>query len=226
MPGWAAEQSLLGRAVALLREVAGVKEGVRVDIKKVVPLMSGLGGDSSDAAALLKGLNEFRGLGLSRDELAALAARLGSDVVFFLDGGTASVSGRGEAVTPLTPLPETWVVLAVPDIAVAPGKTARMYQALKPSHFTDGAITKKLVENIRKGEFDVLEFNTFENVADIIYPGLRVYKEHLLKLGAPHVHLAGAGPALFTIFRDEDRAGELFRRCRDQGLNVYLTTTI
>jgi len=226
--GWSADKSLVSRAVSLLREAAGCTLGVEIKIEKRIPLLSGLGGDSSDAAVLLHGLNELWGLGLPAEKLAGLAAQLGSDVAFFLHGGTALAEGRGEIITPLPPFAKMWVVLVVPDVPVEPGKTGRMYARLKPAHFTDGSYTEKLVEALRKGkEFNSsMLFNTFENIAFDDYNMRKVYVEHIVKLGAPHIHLAGSGPALFTMFQDKEQAGELYIRCKNQGMKAYLAQTI
>jgi 4-diphosphocytidyl-2-C-methyl-D-erythritol kinase len=227
LPGWSAENSLVGRAAGLLREVTGSEKGARINIKKRIPLLSGLAGDSSDAATVLRGLIELWGLRLPPEKLSAMAAQLGSDVPFFLRGGTALAAGRGEIITPLPSLPGIWVVLVAPDIPVVPGKTARLYSALENSHYTDGSITGKLAETLHKGgKFhpDML-FNTFENVAYDLFPGLGVYKEHLIKLGAPGVHIAGSGPALFTVFNEKNEAADLYRRCTDQRMKVFLENT-
>jgi 4-diphosphocytidyl-2-C-methyl-D-erythritol kinase len=228
MPGWSAEKSSVGQAVKLLQESTACKEGAAIEIKKRIPLRSGLGGDSSDAAAVLRGLNEFWGLGLPPEKLAGLAAQLGSDVPFFIRGGTALASGRGEIITPLPPLPQMWVVLVLPDVPTAPGKTAQMYASLKPPHFTDGSITQKLAAALKKdkGFEPSLLFNTFENIAFEKYPGLSLYREHLIKLGAPRVHLAGSGPSLFTMFPGKAKAQDLYKRCKDQGMNVFLVSTL
>jgi 4-diphosphocytidyl-2-C-methyl-D-erythritol kinase len=225
--GWSAEKSLVKGTVNLLREVTGCTRGATINITKKITLMSGLGGDSSDAAAVLKGLNEIWGLGLSLEEQSVMAAELGSDVPFFLRGGTALVEGRGEEVTPLPALPKMWVVLVEPDTPVKAGKTARMYRSLKAPHYTDGAKTEKIAAAIRRGEIlDIsLLFNTFENTAFDDFNIRRVYVEHLLKLGAPHVHLAGAGPTLFTMFNEKIQAEDLYNRCKDQGMEVYLEDT-
>jgi len=228
IPGWSAGKSLVNEAVDLLKKETGSKKGAVVTIKKRIPLLSGLGGDSSDAATVLKGLNELWKLNLSTDKLLLLAARLGSDVSFFLCGGTALVSGRGEVIEPLPSPTKIWVVLVVPDIRVESGKTGRMYAALKPAHFTDGSMTRKLVETVREDKelYPSMLFNTFENVALEAYPGLIVYKEHLIKLGAPQVHLAGSGPTLFAIFDNNSKAEDIYRRCKDQGMKAYLAKTL
>ncbi len=228
LPEWSAEKSLTGKAATLLRGVSGGAKGAAIKITKRIPLMSGLGGDSSDAAALLRGLNDFWGLNLPEEKLAALAAQLGSDVTFFLHGGTALATGRGEKITPLPPIDCLWVVLVVPDVPAVTGKTARMYANLKPSYFTDGSITQKVVEDLRnRRKFKpAMLFNTFENIAFDDYNIRRIYVDHLIKLGALHVHLAGSGPALFTMFSDRTRAEEFYTRCRDQGMKVHLSQTI
>lgn len=228
MPGWSAEASLVSKAMALVRQVAGGEKGVGIKIEKRIPLMSGLGGDSSDAAAVLRGLKELWGLDLSHQELLDMAAKLGSDVHFFLHGGTALVGGRGDKVTPLPPLSQTWVVLVVPDIPVEAGKTARMYAGLRPEHFTNGHITEKMVSAIKSGkELDSsMLFNTFENLVFEGFNIRRVYVGHLEKLGAPHVHLAGSGMALFTMFNGKTVAEDLFERCQEQGIKAFLTKTM
>jgi len=228
MPGWSAEKSLVSKTLNLLRESTGCTKGAKISIEKRIPLMSGLGGDSSDAAALLRGLNKLWGLNLTEKNLLGLAAQLGSDVAFFLHGGTALAVGRGEIITPLPPLKRMWVVLIVPDVPLEPGKTGRMYAALKPPHFTDGTITETLVETLHKSSkfSPSLLFNTFENIAFDDYNMRRVYVEHLVKLGAPHVHLAGSGPTLFTMFQNKEKARELFTRCKEQGMKTHLVGTL
>lgn len=228
MPGWLAEKSLVSKAVALVREDSGLAAGVKLDINKRIPLMSGLGGDSSDAAAVLKGLDELWGLGLTNDKLKEYAGRLGSDVFFFLNGTTALVEGRGEIIRPLPPLPRMWVVLVVPDVTTTAGKTAAMYAALKSAHLTDGAVTRKFVNILQEGYpiDSSLLFNTFENIAFDDFNIRRVYIEHLEKLGAPHVHLCGSGPALYTLYKDEKQAEDLYIRCNDQGVQAYLVNTL
>lgn len=223
-PGWSAEESLVSKAASRLRETTGCSRGARIEIEKRIPLLSGLGGDSSGAAAALRGLNKLWELGLSMDQLLELAAQLGSDVAFFIWGGTALAEGRGEIITPLPPLPRMWVVLVVPDVPRLPGKTGRMYAGLKPGHYTDGHITRRLAEVLmaRRDFKSSMLFNTFENVAFDDFNIRRVYVEHLIKLGAPHVHLAGSGPALFTMLADKEKAEDLYTHCQNQMMKVYL----
>ncbi|OGO17181.1 MAG: 4-(cytidine 5'-diphospho)-2-C-methyl-D-erythritol kinase [Chloroflexi bacterium RBG_16_50_11] len=228
MAGWSAKQSLLSKTVELLKKVTKCKQGAAITIEKRIPLMSGLGGDSSDAAALLKGLNDFWGLSLSNEKLQELAVRLGSDVVFFLQGGTALATGRGEIISPLPPIQKMWVLLVFPDCKVELLKTARMYANLKPAHFTDGSITNKLAGAIKEGKtIDAsLLFNVFTDIAFHIYDRLLTCSVRLIKINILETHLAGSGPTLFSIFRDKSVAEEVYRRSKEQGLNTYLAETL
>jgi len=227
-PDWIPEKSLISKAASLLQQATGCSKGATIEVSKRIPLVSGLGGDSSDAAATLRGLNKLWGLGLSQGELLELAAQLGSDVAFFLYGGTALVEGRGEVVTPLPPLPHVWVILVVPPVPRLPGKTGQLYASLKATHYTDGQITKRLVEELKAGrEFEPsLLFNTFENVAFTRFSELSVYREHIIKVGTADFHLAGSGPTLFTLVKDKTQAEELCIRLQLQGLESYLTETL
>jgi len=228
VPNWTPEKSLISKATSLLQQATGYGKGATIEVSKRIPLVSGLGGDSSDAAAILRGLNKLWGLGLSRGKLLDLATQLGSDVAFFLYGGTALVEGRGEIVTPLPPFPHMWVVLALPPVPRLLGKTERLYASLKASHYTDGQITQSLAETLKEGrEFTPsFLFNTFENVAFSRFSGLRVSRDHIVKIGATNVHLAGSGPALFTLVKDKAQAEELYIRLQSQRLEPYLTETL
>jgi 4-diphosphocytidyl-2-C-methyl-D-erythritol kinase len=226
-PDFVAERSLIPSAAALLRQVKGSSQGARVEIEKKIPFASGLGGDSSDAAAVLLGLNQLWPPSLMPSELLELATRLGSDVAFFLYGGTALVEGRGEKVTPVPSLPQSWIVLVVPPLPEVVGKTKKLYGRLKAGHYSGGEITDSMVVGLTRGAVSPsLLFNTFENVAYDFFPRLRVYKEHFLKVGAESVHLAGSGPTLFTMLEDKSKAEELYKRCQDQGLECYLAATL
>jgi len=226
--GWSGAKSLLPKTVELLQAAAGIKAGAAVRIEKRIPLMSGLGGDSSDAAALLKGLNEFWGLKLSMEKLAEIAAKLGSDVVFFIKGGTALAAGRGEKITPLQAIGQMWLVLVLPDMPVEMGKTGRMYAGLKPSNFTDGSITHKVADVLNQGKpfRPAMLYNVFENIAFEDFTINRLYVEPLKKMGALHVHLAGSGPTIFTMLPDKARAEEILRKCKAQGMKAFLAATL
>jgi 4-diphosphocytidyl-2-C-methyl-D-erythritol kinase len=227
IPDWSSERSLVIKAVESLKKATGSVMGAKIKIKKRIPLISGLGGDSSDAAAILRGLNQFWELNVPPNKLRDMAQNLGSDVSFFLTGGTALMEGRGETITSLPPIPHHWIILIIPDVSRIPGKTKRLYSMLQPAHFTDGKITDKLAADLKlKGEFNTsLLFNTFENVVFARGEELTNYRDHLLKLGAPNVHLAGSGPTLFTILTGKPQAEGLIKRLKDMQIEAYLTET-
>jgi 4-diphosphocytidyl-2-C-methyl-D-erythritol kinase len=225
-PDFIAEESLVTRAAVMIHEASGSANGATIEIKKRIPMVAGLGGDSSDAAAVLSGLNQLWKLRLSPLELVELASRLGSDVPFFIYGGTVLVGGRGEKLKALPPLPRRWVVLLVPPLARMEEKSRKLYASLKPGHYTDGQITEKLVKALNERGFrPSMLFNTFENVAFEFFHELKLYRDHFVKLGAYQVHLAGSGPALFTLMDDEMQAENLYARCQLQGLESYLAET-
>jgi len=117
-------------------------------------------------------------------------------------------------------------VLVVPDVPRLPEKTRQLYASLKPGHFTDGNITRRMVVELNEGrEFTPSLFNTFENVAFAGLSRLKVFRDHMVKLGAGEVHLAGSGPALFSLVKDKTKSEELYKRCKDQGMEVYLVGT-
>ncbi len=228
-PHWIPQESLVHKAISLLQKTTGCSKGATIEVDKRIPLVSGLGGDSSDAAATLRGLNKLWGLGLSSPQLLELASELGSDVAFFLYGGTALLKGRGEVVTPLPPLPRMWVVLMAPPLPRTKGKTQRLYSSLSASHYTQGQITETLVTVLTRGEGMTTSmplFNVFDSVAFECFAGLGEYWEQFSKAGAQEVHLAGSGPTLFTLLTDRVQAEKISRRLESQGLESYLTDTL
>ena len=227
-PAWLLEKSLMPEAASLLQQASGCHKGATITVHKRTPFMSGLGGDSSDAAACLRGLYELWGLGLPRGELAVLASQLGSDVAFFLFGGTALVAGRGEVVSPLTPLPHMWVVLLMPPVPPLIRKTAQLYAGLEARHYSEGQITDRLVALLSRGEEATPAnlVNVFDNIVDDSFSGLSDYRKQFLRAGAGSVHLAGSGPALFTLVKDRLQAERVHNNLKKLGLEAYLAETL
>lgn len=226
-PGWVAEKSLVPRAAALLAEAAG-GQGAAIKIKKRIPLLAGLGGDSSAAAATLSGLNQLWELGLPDWNLAEMASSLGSDVPFFIFGGTALVCGRGDVVALLPALQRMWVVLLLPPVERAAGKTGRLYESLNASLYTGGERSDEMANLISTGGpvTPSALFNVFEAVAFDAFAGLERYRWQLLEAGAYNVHLAGSGPTLFSLLEDKGRAEKIHNNLKKKGLEVYLVETV
>ena len=193
------EANLAWKAADLLRREFRVTSGARIGIEKHIPVSAGLGGGSSDAAATLVGLSSLWSLGLSYDRLRALAAELGSDVPFLVEGGTAIALGRGERVRSLPTAPLPWLVLAFP-VSARQDKTAHMYKSITEEEFTRGGLTRKLEARIRNGG-DIpsqLLFNAFDTVARAVEPDVDRCWSDMYSAGAREIHVSGSGPTVYA----------------------------
>ncbi len=225
--GMSGERNLVWRTADLLQKESGAQQGAVIDLMKAIPISAGLGGGSSDAAAALRSLNDLWGLGLPESRLAEIASQLGSDVPFFLRGGTALATGRGELLEPLPTPNGQWLVLVSPDIRL-PGKTPALYGRLGPDDFTDGSETTKLADALRGGGTlpEECMVNAFERVADDAFPGLERYRDAMLKAGAERIHLSGSGPSLFTLVRSKSAGDALRLRLGGLGYHGVVVQTV
>ena len=225
-PSLKGEDNLVFRAARLIKEVSGYPKGVKISLEKRIPYGVGLGGGSSDAATTLMALNQLWELGLSMRKMVKLAARLGSDVPFFLYRGVAAVKGRGERIKPLVALAMPWFVILVPPLRRLLGKTEYVYSYLTPEHYTKGEFARRAVRFLSRGKGfpPSLLFNVFERVAFTAFLGLSEYRERFIEAGATNVCLAGSGPALFSLIEGKVMAEELYRRLHHQGLECYLVS--
>jgi len=228
VPGLQTPDNLVLKAARLLQQTTGSNKGAIISLNKTIPVAAGLGSGATDAAATLVGLNRLWELNIPLKKLTDLAARLGSDVAFFLFGGTALAKGRGEQITPLPPIPQLWLVLLKPPVEPVPNKTAQLYSQLNPSHFTSGQFTEKLVAHLNHGGKveDSFLFNAFERVVFNFFPKLTECRSILLKAGARSVHLAGSGPALFTLAPDKAHGEAILKRLENEGQKAYLVHTV
>ena len=197
--------NLVVRAATALRDRVNPKKGARIRLEKRIPTHAGLGGGSSDAAATLIGLTRLWELGLTRQELSELAARLGADVPFFLHGGTARGTGIGDRLELLEDTPETFLIIVKPNANVS---TADAYKALEKPALTSPNSETILSRSEAKELFDNQHFasleNDFEAVAFAAAPEIERAKAALMKAGAQASLLAGSGSAVFGIFDSED----------------------
>ncbi len=209
------------RAVAELRRMAAIPAAA-IHIHKRVPVAAGLGGGASDAATVLRLLQ--RDLpGLTESDLLAAANATGSDEAFFLRGGTARATGRGECLSRLPPLPPHDVVLLVPPVRL-PGKTAHMFQRLDAHPFDTGGRAPALARSLPRTLTSADLYNPFERVAFDAVPGLAaLHAQATRKVGGP-VRLAGAGPSLFWI-GPPGAGADVASRCRGLECHVILTQT-
>ena len=219
--------NLVLKAVRALREATGEEAGARITLEKKIPLAAGLGGGSSDAAAALKGLNRLWGLGLAAEKLAEIAVGIGSDVPFFIYGGTCLAQGRGDKITPLPDIKGAWFVLLQPGIVVPVNKTAALYSMLEPAHYSGGGLAGGAAERLKSGETEAgILFNTFDSIAAEVYNGLRRYREALEKAGAGETHLAGSGPLLFSSFPTQQAALAVQAKLLQINMDSILATSV
>jgi 4-diphosphocytidyl-2-C-methyl-D-erythritol kinase len=170
---------------------------LHIQIEKRIPAAAGLGGGASDAATTLK-LLAAAWAPIGNSHIVAAAAAVGSDETFFLTGGTALASGRGEIVEPLPALARHDVVLFVPPATLA-AKTARLFSALSAAPFDTGHRAQAFCEQVRASITVADTFNAFERVAFDVFPGLAALKGAIQDVTGQEVRLAGAGPTLFWI---------------------------
>ena len=219
--------NLAYRAAELLRREVGVARGVKIELNKRIPLAAGLAGGSTDAAAVLKGLNRLWGLALSPVELEQLAARLGSDVPFCLWGGTSLATGRGEILTPLPDFAGHGVVLANPSLQVS---TAWVYGNYRDAAGNRRRDISSLRHSIEQPDFSAVAdtlFNDLETVTVPAYPQVAEIQEQLLQAGAAGVLMSGSGPTVFALTPDFASAAELAGRAAlGEDVAVFIAETV
>lgn len=225
-PALNGEDNLVFRIAHALREAAGIQHGARIALKKRIPAAAGLGGGSSDAAAALIGLSRLWGLHWPLERLSAIAASLGSDIPYFLRGGTALAEGRGEIITPLPAAPALDLVLLFGEDAPA-DKTRRIFSRVRPEDFSDGSHTDRLVDALRRGRIDP---DTFSN--DLTAPAGRAFeflardREIFQSAGARNVLLAGAGPTQFAVAANAEEAAAWRDKLIAMGKGAIATRTV
>jgi 4-diphosphocytidyl-2-C-methyl-D-erythritol kinase len=208
-PGMQGEGNLAYRAANALFQEAGVEGGVRIRLKKNIPVAAGLGGGSSDAAAVLRGLNRLLGLDWSASRLASIGGRLGADVPFFCYGGPAHVQGTGDQVEPLDGFPNVHFLLVNPGFSVSTPWVYKQWD-LRLTPQSSGATVRPLFQVVS----DVVDslHNDLEAVTIPAYPEVAEIKKELLDRGATGALMSGSGPTVFGVFengraRDEALAG-------------------
>ena len=192
-------------AANLLQKEKHIQQGVMIHLKKNIPIGAGLGGGSSDAAAVLFGLNHFWKLKLSNNQLRSIAARIGADVPFFIDGGTAYATGRGEILESFSlPLP-FWIAVVTPLIHIS---TTWAYNHLVPNRNGKASgLRAKLVKQISNPQkLASVAQNDFEISAFQTYPELSHIKEKLKEMGAVFSLMSGSGSSMYGFFENEMKA--------------------
>ena len=202
-------------ALKFLELVDDGERGMKISLRKSIPVGAGMAGGSADAAAVLRALNRAYGEPLSARELCATGEEVGSDVAFCLLGGTALASGRGEILQPLKALPPCAFVVCKPDFSIS---TPELFRKLDEAKLSCHPDTEGLLDALEKSDLDGLcrrMYNVFEDVPDRRMRTIRAAKGALLDCGALGALMTGTGSAVFGVFRDAaaaEKACETLKR--------------
>ncbi len=224
------ETNLGYRAAKLLMDEFDIHDGLEIKMNKFIPVAAGMAGGSSDAAAVLFGVNKMFGLGLSKKELMERGVKLGADVPYCIMRGTALSEGIGEILTPLPPMPRCHVLIAKPAVSVS---TKHVYESLNlPSLGEDAhpdidamraAIEKKDISGVISNLGNILETVTIpEN------PIIQTIKDKMMEMGAEGSLMSGSGPTVFGLFTNQAAAQAAYEELRygnsrELAKQVYLT---
>lgn len=220
------ENNLIYKAVKLLMDEFSITDGVSVKLDKRIPVAAGMAGGSTDAAAMLIGVNRLFSLGLTKRQLMERGVQIGADVPYCIMRGTALAEGIGEALSPLPPMVKCPVLIAKPSISVS---TKFVYQNLKLDDTTIHPDIDRLIDDIKaKNLHDIAAHmgNVLETVTIPNYPVIDEIKKHMLSNGAVGAMMSGSGPTVFGLFDDEDTAKKAYKAMRSSHLarQVYLTS--
>ncbi len=209
------EGNLAYKAARLVKEKYPITEGVKIDLEKTIPIGAGLSGGSSNAAAVLKGMNELFSLNLSSNELIELSKELGMDVAFHILGGTCVGRGRGEILEKVADFPAHYVVIVYPGFSI---NTAKAYGGIDIDTVGKKKSTGKFIENY---SLDYLH-NDFEQSIFKEYPKLEELKKQL----GDHSLLSGSGSCVFGLFEKEEDAQKVYEEIKKTYPQTFLARTI
>lgn len=219
------ENNLAYRAAKLLMDEFDVKEGVSIYLDKHIPVAAGMAGGSSNAAAVLFGINRMFDLGLTQQELMERGVGLGADVPYCIMRGTVLAEGIGEILTPLPALPKCYVLIAKPPISVS---TKLVYENLDSHEIVDHPDIDGILEGLEEQDIKkVAECmgNVLEKVTVEEYPVIEEIKNVMKEEGALNAMMSGSGPTVFGIFENKHLARKAADKIREMELakQVYVT---
>ena len=218
--------NLAYKAAALLAKHADIIPNVHIALNKKIFLAAGLAGGSADAAAVLRGLNKYWQLHLENHELERLAALLGSDIPFCIEGGTMLATGRGEVLTKLADLPETIVVLAKPRALEV--STAWVYQHYNKGRVVHAPCIWQLQDRLAEGAPSLVPYmgNVLETVTIPAHPIIASIKAAMLSAGAYYALMSGSGPTVFALAKNQETAESIIAALADFDVETAITTTV
>ena len=219
------EDNLVYRAAKLLLEEFEIKKGLFINLEKHIPVAAGLAGGSSDAAAVLVGVNRLFHLALSRQELMERGVKLGADVPYCIMRGTALAEGIGEKLTPLPAPPDCHVLIAKPKIHVS---TKFVYGNLRANELESHPDIDGQIAALQAGDLYEMAArmgNVLETVTIPAYPVIENIKMEMKRVGAVNAMMSGSGPTVFGLFDDRGKARKAYDKLKRGSLakQVYLT---
>lgn len=220
------ENNLAYRAAKMLIDEFAIKEGVHISLEKHIPVAAGMAGGSSNAAAVLYGMNRLFQLGLTDQELMERGVKLGADVPYCIMRGTVLAEGIGEELTPLPAMPKCHVLLAKPPISVS---TQKVYEKLDAQEVTKHPDIDGILLGLQTGDLKKITSsmgNVLENVTITEYPQIERIKDVMKEEGALNALMSGSGPTVFGIYDDKILARRAAARIREEQLakQVHVTT--
>lgn len=218
------ENNIAYKAAKILMDEFDLKEGVSIQLDKHIPVAAGMAGGSSNAAAVLVGMNRLFHLGLSQSELMERGVTLGADVPYCVMRGTALAEGIGEILSPLPPLPKCSILIAKPGISVS---TKMVYETLDAKEIVEHPDIDGVIDGLEKQDIKKVAAsmgNVLEGVTTLKYPIIERIKDAMKEAGALNAMMSGSGPTVFGIFEERKVAKEAQRKLKEMNIvkQVYL----
>ena len=218
------EKNIAYKAAKMLMDEFQISCGVKIVLDKHIPVAAGMAGGSSNAAAVLVGMNRFFGLNLSQQDLMDRGVKLGADVPYCVMRGTVLAEGIGEILTPLDPMPKCYVLIAKPAIGVS---TKVVYEKLDSKEIENHPDIDSILDGLKEQNLAKIAAsmgNVLESVTIDDYPIIDDIKQVMMEAGALNAMMSGSGPTVFGIFADKKTAKEAQRKMRNSNLTkqIYL----
>jgi 4-diphosphocytidyl-2-C-methyl-D-erythritol kinase len=220
------ERNLVYKIIDYMRSTYGIKEGVFVNLYKIIPVAAGLAGGSSDGAQTILGMNQLFELKLSMEEMLLIGSKFGSDIPYCMIQGSALARGLGEKITLLDPFPELYVLIVKPRFSMS---TALVYNHFDLSKVSKHPDTQKVIEAIKNQQVDTICHsleNVLETVTPFLHPEINEIKKLLLKLQAKGVLMSGSGPSVYGLYDNKKYAEKALNAIKKENKMqfAYLTT--
>ena len=213
------------KAANLLMEEFHISGGIKIILNKYIPVAAGMAGGSSNAAAVLYGMNQMYQLGLSRQELMDRGVKLGADVPYCIMRGTVLAEGIGEILSPLPPMPKCQILIAKPAVSVS---TKAVYEAIDSKEIEEHPDIDGIIDGLKKQDLNKIAAsmgNVLEKVTIDMHPEIAQIKNCMLENGAFGAMMSGSGPTVFGIFRSRKKAQEAYEKVKAQGIAKQLYVT-